>query len=348
MLHDMRILYGITGEGLGHSSRSKEMILHLQKQGHEVLGICYGLACPVIEKICDTVEVEGVRLKYGKKGLSLMKTVKQNVPFVFSNIKNSVRIDSRIKKFKPDIAITDYEPVTALIAYKFGLPLISIDNQHSLTHTKVSVPRKYYKDYLVAKATTIMNPPKADAYVILSFAKLKPTRKNAFVVAPILRQLILDKKPKKTRNILVYLNQPNDELLQIFSELPEQFIVYGYERNLHAGNVTYKKKGDWFVDDLAECKAVIATSGFSLLSEALYWDKPFFALPLKGQFEQTVNAIFLRDAEFGDYSDEPDKERINRFLENLGTYEKKLKRFKIDPTEAFRVMDKLLKKFIKK
>lgn len=344
----MKIIYGVAGEGLGHSSRAKEMILHLQKQGHEVLGVCYGLAVPVIEKICDVIEVEGVRLKYGKKGLSIAKTVRQNVPFVFSNIKNSIRIDSRIKKFKPDIAITDFEPVTALIAYKFGLPLISIDNQHSLTHTKVSVPRKYYKDYLVAKAATIMNPPKADAYVILSFSKLKTTRKNAYITAPILRRAIIDKKPTKNGDILVYINQPDDKLLEILAAMPEKFIVYGYERNLKAGNVTYKKKGDWFVDDLADCRAVIATAGFSLLSEALYWDKPFFALPLKGQFEQVVNAIFLKRAEFGDFSEEPDKERINRFLRNLGGYEKKLKKFKINPDEAFGVMDKLLKKFSKK
>jgi uncharacterized protein (TIGR00661 family) len=331
----MRIIYGVTGEGLGHSSRSQEMILHLQKQGHEVLSVCYGLACPVIEKICDTIEVEGVRLKYGKKGLSVVKTLRQNTPFIFSNLKHSRQIAAAVKKFKPDIAITDYEPVTALIAYKFGLPLISIDNQHSLTHTKVSVPRKYYKDYLLAKAATIMNPPRADAYIILSFAKLKPTRKNAYITAPILRRAIIDKKPTKTGDILVYINQPDDKLLEILADMPEKFIVYGYERNLKAGNVTYKKKGDWFVDDLANCRAVIATAGFSLLSEALYWDKPFFALPLKGQFEQVVNAIFLKRAEFGDFAEAPDKERINRFLRNLGGYEKNLKRYKINPDEAF-------------
>ncbi len=33
----MRVLYGVSGEGLGHSSRAEEVIRHLKKKGHEVL-----------------------------------------------------------------------------------------------------------------------------------------------------------------------------------------------------------------------------------------------------------------------------------------------------------------------
>ena len=32
----MRVLYGVTGEGLGHAMRSRVMADHLRAQGHEV------------------------------------------------------------------------------------------------------------------------------------------------------------------------------------------------------------------------------------------------------------------------------------------------------------------------
>ncbi len=50
-----------------------------------------------------------------------------------------------------------------------------------------------------------------------------------------------------------------------------------------------------FLADLAACRAVVATAGFTLLSEALHLGKPVLALPNRGFFEQTVNALALRE-----------------------------------------------------
>ena len=38
----MKIIYGISGEGFGHSSRAKEIIKFLEKNRHKVLIITYG------------------------------------------------------------------------------------------------------------------------------------------------------------------------------------------------------------------------------------------------------------------------------------------------------------------
>ena len=42
----MRILYGVCGEGFGHSSRAKEIIKHLENKGHTILIITYGHRSP--------------------------------------------------------------------------------------------------------------------------------------------------------------------------------------------------------------------------------------------------------------------------------------------------------------
>ena len=43
----------------------------------------------------------------------------------------------------------------------------------------------------------------------------------------------------------------------------------------------------------APARGVVATAGFSLMSEAVYLRKPMLALPLTGQFEQEMNARYL-------------------------------------------------------
>lgn len=340
----MRIIYGVSGEGFGHSSRAREMISHLIKKGHEVLVITYGQAYPILSKLFKTLKIEGIHLKFRKEGLSLSETIKHNIPGVIKNIKTGKIRDKTIKEFNPDMAITDYEPTTALIAYKFKIPLISIDNQHRLTHLKLKIPKEYTKDYLIAKTATALNPPKADYYIILSFAKIRPNAKNAKVVSPMLRRIILDSRPKKKNFILVYQTKPDKNLLSILKKIPENFIVYGYNVEKKDKNLIFKKAGEHFVRDLSSCKAVIASAGFSLMSEALYLKKPYFAIPLKGQFEQTLNALFLKRAGFGEFSENPSEKELNNFISSIKTYGKKISGYKTKSNEAFLAMDKAIKK----
>ncbi len=340
----MKILYGVAGEGLGHSSRAKEMISHLIKRGHEVLVMTYGQAYPVLSKLYNTVKIKGIHLRFKKHELSLIDTALSSLSAVKENIKKAKVRDREILRFAPDVAITDFEPVTALFAYKYSLPLISIDNQHRLTHLKLSVPRKYLKSYLIAKTATALNPPKADAYIITSFAKLPSISEKAHIVSPIIRKAIKDLKTSKKDFILVYQTKPNKELIKILKRIPERFTAYGYGEKKSDKNITYKPLGDHFLKDLSSCKAIIATSGFTLISEALYLKKPYFALPLKGQFEQILNALFLKESGFGDFSDSPSEKEMRNFTNSLTSYEKRLKRYRSRPDEAFFVLDKVLKK----
>lgn len=39
-----KIIYGVAGQGFGHSTRSKEVISHLKSRGHEVMVFTYGQA----------------------------------------------------------------------------------------------------------------------------------------------------------------------------------------------------------------------------------------------------------------------------------------------------------------
>lgn len=43
-----------------------------------------------------------------------------------------------------------------------------------------------------------------------------------------------------------------------------------------------------FLQDLASAKAVMATAGFTLISESLQLGKPYLAMPMDGQYEQQL------------------------------------------------------------
>ena len=55
-----RIVYGLSGEGSGHSSRSQQMARHLVAQGHEVKLASYDRGYRNLKEEFDMLEIEGL------------------------------------------------------------------------------------------------------------------------------------------------------------------------------------------------------------------------------------------------------------------------------------------------
>lgn len=339
----MNILYGVAGEGFGHSSRAKEVIEYLLNKGHKVLVVTYGQAYPVLKKY-DPLKVEGIHLCYDKKGLSLNKIILENISGMIKNITNWGEINENIKQFSPDLGISDMEPTVSIFCYLNKIPLINLGNQYSLMNIKSKINKRYKKGFLLVKYAVKICVPKADARIVLSFKKEETDQENVFFVNPILKKEILQAKSKKGNHILVYQMKPDLRLIRVLKKIPEEFIVYGYNQNKKDSNITYKKEHEDFVKNLASSKAVVGTAGFTLISEAIFLKKPYFAVPMKGQFEQTLNALFLRESELGEFSEYPRKKKIIDFINKLNFYEDNLKHQKIEPEEALRVLDKIIEK----
>ena len=84
------------------------------------------------------------------------------------------------------------------------------------------------------------------------------------------------------------------------------------------------------------------------MSEAIYLKKPYFAIPLKGQFEQTLNSLFLQKSGLGTFSVNPKDVEIRNFINNLNKYKDNLKNNKTNPIETLKVLDDVLSKLSKK
>jgi uncharacterized protein (TIGR00661 family) len=192
--------------------------------------------------------------------------------------------------------------------------------------------------------------PRADAYLVISFFPAKVKKENTFLFSPLLRQEVLSTKPTTGDYVLVYVTSPSPKLAEMLQRVRCQFVAYGFGQEGKQGNVTFKKPSlDGFLKDLVGCRAVIANSGFSLISEALHLGKPYLAIPVAHQFEQIFNAYWLEKVGYGAYWEELEKEKIESFLFNLDIYRDNLSKYpRQDNSALLAQLDRLITQFTSK
>jgi uncharacterized protein (TIGR00661 family) len=319
------ILYGVNGEGAGHSTRAKEVLTHLRKQGHTLHVASFDRGLRNLGDEFEVTEIFGFRLTYVNNRVRFKRTIARNVLTAPQAAKSARRLKDLAEGWNIDLVITDFEPLSCHVGHRMGLPVISIDNQHCLTNAVVSYPRQYQRDAAATKLVTRMMTPHADAYLVISFFTAPVKKRNTFLFPPLLRQQILDATPKQGDHILVYVTSPAPLLTKVLSTVRGRFIAYGFGREGENGNILYKKPSlDGFFRDLTSASAIVANSGFSLVTEALHLGKPYLAVPVEHQFEQIFNAYWLQKTGYGAHWEELNKERVESFLYNLPLYREKL------------------------
>jgi uncharacterized protein (TIGR00661 family) len=318
------ILYGVNGEGAGHSTRAREVITHLQKQGHTLHVASFDRGLRNLSEF-DVTEIFGFRLTYVNNRVRYKRTLARNLMTARQAGKSAKELKKLVTNRKVDLVITDFEPLTCHVGHQLGLPVISIDNQHCLTNAAVSYPRQYRRDAAAAKLVTRLMTPHADAYLVISFFAAPVKKRNTFLFPPLLRQEIIEAQPTQGEHVLVYVTSPAPALARVLGSVRARFIAYGFGKDGEEGNILYRKPSmEGFLRDLTSAKAIVANSGFSLVTEALHLAKPYLAVPVEHQFEQIFNAYWLQKTGYGAYWEELDKERVESFLSKLPIYQEKL------------------------
>ena len=82
----MRILYGVCGDGFGHSSRAKVIGRYLQESGHEVKIMTYGRAFEVLKDTFDVFEISGMEMQFINGELKKRETLKYNIKIMVCTI----------------------------------------------------------------------------------------------------------------------------------------------------------------------------------------------------------------------------------------------------------------------
>ncbi len=325
----MRILYGIAGEGLGHAVRSSVIIEELLDRGHEVRIVVSGAASDYVRrKFSEVTEIWGFSIVTRNNQLHQTRTIASNVRngLAPSGLPRNIYKGLEVaREFDPDVVVSDHELWSWFFATFHDIPILGLDNIHLLSrceHPPAVIDgllRRYPFQWIFVKGRV----PTAHHYLVSTFAWPTPSKPNTTLVPPILRPSILEATPSDGDHLLVYQNSYlRTELVSKLRTFEMPVRIYSTQLDADDGyqtdNLTFRPFSEsQFIDDLASCRAVLGTAGFTLMTEALHLGKPYFAIPIDGQIEQMLNARYLDWLGYGTYAVDPHRGDIEQFFRRL-------------------------------
>lgn len=323
----MHILYGINSEGHGHVMRSKEIIDSLKEENRiDVLIGGKPLNYLKEKKVKSLTKIPYFSFITKNGKIKYPQTIIKNIITFPLLIYSVIKLFIKYVKQKPALIISDFEPISAYLALLLNVPLITIDNQHIITDTKVrSIGRGI--SLLSYKIFVYFMTPFPKKRIILSFFYPEEKNNKVVLVPPIIRKIITKERPKIGNKIIVYLSLGDDNLLKTLESLKIECLVYG---KINKKSTKYLEIKDFdekgFAKDLASSKAIISNAGMTSLGEAIYLKKPILCIPLKGQAEQELNAYYIEKEGFGMNVEEINRDNLKLFINNLDKFRKNMKK----------------------
>jgi uncharacterized protein (TIGR00661 family) len=334
----MRILYGVVGEGMGHAMRSRVILEHLFAAGHEVVIMASGRAVEFLSKHFaergQVQRIHGMHIVYDDNRVKRSSTVVSNMLQGAAALpKQIAAYFELINRFKAEVVISDFESWTYYYAKSRGLPILSIDNMQLMNRCTIDPEtiEGHRTEFELTKAFIKAKLPFCDHYLIATFFQLPVRKPSTTLFPPILRPEILSAQPRRGEHLLVYQTAEGyDSLLATLQDIGLECRIYGMRRGLTEelvqGNLRFRPFSESvFIDDLASARGVIAGGGFTLMGEAVYLRRPMLAVPVRGQFEQILNARYLQKLGYGRYAASlDDPATLYAFVAGLPEHEAKL------------------------
>lgn len=282
----------------------------LEARGHELLFICGGVAREVIAAGGRrTVEAPVLHHQMHNNQIRLWRSLAAMTRRRVATRDAVPRLAARMRRFGADLLISDFETYSTRAAERLGLPIVCLDHQQILTRARVEVPwRSRWEAWVARRVVEAATPRRCELNIISSFffPRLRPEHAgDSVLVPPILRREVRARRPSVGDHVLVYHNAPEGlrGLLEALAAVDQRFVIYNLERPPGAAryaNLEFRAPStEGFLRDLASCRAVVSTAGFTLISESIYLGKPMLLLPNGGLFEQTVNALYFERCGWG-------------------------------------------------
>ncbi|MFH1916283.1 MAG: glycosyltransferase family protein [Nanoarchaeota archaeon] len=318
-----RIWYTVCGEGLGHATRSEAVIKELLKK-HEVIITAYAKAYDYLKERYpkETHHIAGNTYVYKNNELlvvpSLMQLLGKLPKYIYKNFKEVLPL---MKDFQPDIIITDFEATGAYYGLIMGIPVINLDNIHTLKECDI----KYCVPWYIKAGMKILQP-KGTRNIIPAFDDMHAKNNRTTVIAPIMKEEVRKLTPSDKGHVVVYqTSATNEQIPPVLANHKREFKIYGMGKRKSKGNLTFMPVNNrQFYKDLESASYVIVNGGFTLITEALYLKKPVLAIPVKNQIEQEYNGSALQRLGYGSTTKELCLKDIEAFEKNLPKYRAKI------------------------
>jgi len=334
-----RIFISMSGEGRGHATRVRSLVEHLRHE-HEIWlfapNDAYTFLAPIYRGTQVRVSrIRGLAFHYSANGrLDFLKTIREGLPTIFAMPRLIQKLARIIRREKPDLVITDFEPALPRAARRCKVPFLSINHQHFLVVNDLSALPLRMRWHTWYMSLVVRSYYQGPAEIVVSqfyFPPVKPRYRDRVVMAGVLlRPEMLRLESSHRGHLLCYLRRFNcPALLDALRACGRPVRVYGLGEKPAEGEVTYHAIDDRaFIEDLASCEALFSTAGNQLVGEALFLGKPVFAVPEPRNWEQYINAHFLAESGTGTWKefDEVRPKHVLAFLNNLESYRSRIDR----------------------
>jgi uncharacterized protein (TIGR00661 family) len=302
----VRILFGVQTTGNGHISRSRELVRELKELGHDVRVLLSGRdpsELRELEVFEPWTAYRGLSFTFAAGKVRFLNTTWHAPRDLMRVWRDVAAFDAR----GYDLVITDFEPVTARVAKRHGIPSMGFGHQYAFVFDVPMVRSDPMSKYILMR---------------MGFAEIPLGLHWHHFNFPILPPVVpgyLKAGETVANKVLVYL--PFESIGDIVAKLSPltsyDFFIYGTgispgdRGNLHQR--AYSRDG--FLQDLSTCDAVVCNAGFELPGEALHLGKRLLVKPLHGQLEQGANAQALVELNMGQMMQELDTAVIAAWLE---------------------------------
>jgi uncharacterized protein (TIGR00661 family) len=330
----LRVLYGVNGEGMGHATRSEVVIGSLLER-HDVRVVASGAAFRHLsERLPNVEEIFGPTFALTDGEIRRWATVRQNVRLARHELPDTVRrwVDE-VDDWQPDAVITDFEPLAGVYARLTRTPLLAVGNINMLDRClhDPEIVGAEREDFLLARTVAHSMVTGAVEYIVTTFFKAPLARGRTTLVPPIVRPEIVDAESVRGDHLVVY-SSGDDALIEALRSADVRCLVYGMrggpDRAVLDGNLEFRpRSSEGFLEALRTARGVVAGGGFSLLSEAVYLGKPILSVPLRGQFEQVMNARYVDRLGYGMCATRVTPELLREFADRIPEFEGALARY---------------------
>jgi uncharacterized protein (TIGR00661 family) len=316
----VNVFYGICGEGLGHCGRSLALIERLIALGHRVTLFTFGDALTFLTKAGHAAHgIAGLGFREGSGGgVHVWGSLVNFARYLRSRQPSLDLIRQLALAERPDLFITDFEPLSAMAAASLQIPCFSVDSQHRFCQP---LPRQFdarlriYGRMAGAFVRWWIKKPQQCIVAVFHQCPKSPHYRR---VDALLRDQIAKVQATDGGHVLLYgRGELGRRMARAASAVPQRFIAYGCEA-IDAPNIVFKPTSyDGFIADLASCRAVVCAGGQQLIGEARYFGKPMLIVPIPRQHEQEINGLYAQQDGIGEFCpiEELSRERVERFLE---------------------------------
>jgi len=280
----MKILYAIQGTGNGHLGRSLEIVPLLQQMAQVdivVSGNQVDLQLPFPVKY----RFDGFGFVFGKSGgIDIWKT------FYKASFRKFLKEVNKVPVEEYDLVINDFEPVSAWACYMKNKQCIGLSHQAAVLCE--DTPKPDDTD-MVGKLILKNYAPTTVQYGF----HFKRFEENIFT--PVIRKQVREQQIADKGHYTVYLPSYDDkrliERLSDFKDVEWDVFSKHNKKVSRTKNVSIQPiNNEKFVKSMAQSTGVLCGAGFETPAEALFLQKKLLVIPMKGQYEQQLNAAALK------------------------------------------------------